>query len=121
MIKMFFAMGIPWVAEVLSFSLDRHFGRENVQWYIFPFDVVNALQGLIIFCVVFFDSTKLDTLKTLLRRDSSDNESSHMPGKMYNMHSNENKHQPSNYNVQIPSGGTLTTQEQQDSTIEQKV
>ncbi len=33
-----------------------------IRWLTFPFDVVNALQGLILFCAIFFDSKKIEMI-----------------------------------------------------------
>ena len=45
LVKMFFAMGISWLAEFISWLLAYHFGREGwvIKWS-FGFDIINASQ-----------------------------------------------------------------------------
>ena len=67
--KMFFAMGISWVAEVVSWGLVAAFGRRP--WVVgasLVFDLLNAVQGVILFLVLFFDSATVSKVRTSLRK-----------------------------------------------------
>eukprot|EP00095_Tigriopus_kingsejongensis_P008791 snap_masked-scaffold120_size336265-processed-gene-2.2 protein:Tk08791 transcript:snap_masked-scaffold120_size336265-processed-gene-2.2-mRNA-1 annotation:"centrosomal protein of 97 kda" len=68
--KMFFALGISWMSEVISWSLLTLFGREA--WVItasFLFDVINALQGAILFVILFFDVSTVTRMRSSIRRN----------------------------------------------------
>ncbi|TRY76456.1 hypothetical protein TCAL_02020 [Tigriopus californicus] len=70
--KMFFALGISWLSEVISWTLLTLFGRDL--WVIttsFLFDVINALQGVILFVVLFFDAGTVSRMRTSIRRTLS--------------------------------------------------
>jgi membrane-bound lytic murein transglycosylase B len=60
---MFFAMGIPWLAETLSYGLEWYHGPETVRYITTIFSIINALQGLILFCVIVFDSSTINKIK----------------------------------------------------------
>jgi len=34
----------------------------SFRWVTLPFDVINALQGLVLFCVIFFDTRRLEMI-----------------------------------------------------------
>ena len=62
---MFFVVGITWIAEVISFLLNYGFAYNNggdvhtnaiIIKASFLFDCINAFQGIIMFCVLFFDA-----------------------------------------------------------------
>ena len=72
LVKMFFAMGISWLAEFLSWVLGWYFGRAG--WVVkvsFFFDVINASQGIILFLVLFFDTATVDKCRGFLNRKLS--------------------------------------------------
>ena len=43
-IKMFFIMGITWIAEIVSFSIDWHDPNNSDNPISFAFSIINALQ-----------------------------------------------------------------------------
>ena len=43
-IKMFFVMGITWIAEIISFILSWTEGSHKVYKTLFPFQLINSLQ-----------------------------------------------------------------------------
>ncbi len=71
--RMFFAMGIPWTGEVISWIIKGAFGVTH--WTLLisgVFNIANASQGIFIFAVIFFDSKTLDEIRLLFRRLFSD-------------------------------------------------
>merc|ERR1712141_506053 len=65
-IKMFFIMGITWLAEIVSFSIDWNEPSNSDNKISFAFSVINALQGFFMFCAIYFDSSTLDKIKSKL-------------------------------------------------------
>lgn len=61
-LKLFIVMGVSWVMEILAWSIDIDLVPSTV-WY--PTDMINALQGLIIF-IIFVCKKKMKRL--LLKR-----------------------------------------------------
>ena len=58
LVKLFFALGLPWTAEVTSFALGYIYNDDNatnilVQKISAPLDLINASQGILVFLVVF--------------------------------------------------------------------
>ena len=85
---MFFVVGITWIAEVISFLLNYGFGYNNVIAgdggpsghtnaiiikASFLFDCVNAFQGIIMFCVLFFDRSMMKRIGKLLTKKEKKN------------------------------------------------
>ena len=62
-IKMFFAMGITWFAEAISHVLEWAYKPQDVKYIVLFFKIINSLQGLILFCVIVFDSAMIDKIK----------------------------------------------------------
>ncbi len=58
-VKMFFAMGLPWTAELASYLVTAAYGPAKFKYLIAAFSVVNSLQGLIMF---FLHAVDLDSL-----------------------------------------------------------
>ena len=56
-VKMFFALGLTWVCDFISWILEWHYGRNNPDTFRFSsiFKVLNALQGFIMFTVIVVD------------------------------------------------------------------
>ena len=82
---MFFVVGITWISEVISFLLNYGFAYQNgttggsfsvhtnatlIKASIF-FDCINAFQGIIMFCVLFFDAAMVKRIGNILRPRSS--------------------------------------------------
>eukprot|EP00096_Caligus_rogercresseyi_P008200 TRINITY_DN2667_c0_g1_i2.p1 TRINITY_DN2667_c0_g1~~TRINITY_DN2667_c0_g1_i2.p1 ORF type:complete len:638 (+),score=118.93 TRINITY_DN2667_c0_g1_i2:48-1961(+) len=67
--KLFFAMGISWLAEVVSWIFGWTIGHSTAVIYGSAFfDMVNALQGVTIFVVIVFDSANITKIKAFLRK-----------------------------------------------------
>ncbi|XP_011646698.1 G-protein coupled receptor Mth2-like [Pogonomyrmex barbatus] len=62
-LKLFIVMGISWVMEIISWSIDAEIVWSAIIWY--PTDTINALQGLIIF-IIFVCRKKI--MRQLLKR-----------------------------------------------------
>lgn len=62
-IKMFFAMGVTWLAETISHALEWAYGAKAVRYPVTVFKIINSLQGFILFCVIFFDATMIAKIK----------------------------------------------------------
>ena len=43
-IKMFFVVGVSWIAEIISFFLSWSVGSYNIYKSLFFFDIINSLQ-----------------------------------------------------------------------------
>ena len=70
--KLFFVVGITWIAEVTSFFLHNFIGMTGSNGAILVkvsvfFDIINASQGFIMFCVIFFDSGTIKNIKEFKR------------------------------------------------------
>ena len=80
---MFFVLGITWIAEVISFLLNYGFAYDNgvdcpsvptnamIIKASFLFDCINAVQGVILFCVLFFDASIIRKIRSCLKPISS--------------------------------------------------
>ena len=76
---MFFVLGITWIAEVISFLLNYGFAYDNgvdcpsvpsnakIIKASFLFDCINAFQGMILFCVLFFDASTIRKIRLCLK------------------------------------------------------
>ena len=62
-IKMFFAMGITWLAEAVSHGLEWAYKPADVKYIVLCFKIINSLQGLILFCVIVIDNKMIDLIK----------------------------------------------------------
>ena len=79
---MFFVLGITWIAEVISFLLNYGFAYDNgvecpsvptnavIIKASFLFDSINAFQGIILFCVLFFDASMIRRIRKCFKRSS---------------------------------------------------
>jgi len=56
--KMFFVMGISWIAELISFFLYWFVGDAFYK-EVFFFQLINSLQGFVMFCAIYFDTPRL--------------------------------------------------------------
>jgi len=70
-IKMFFIMGITWIAEIVSFSIDWHDPNNSDNPISFAFSIINALQGFFMFCAIYFDSSTITKIKSKLNCNGS--------------------------------------------------
>lgn len=70
-IKLFFVLGITWIAEIVSWGLEWAYGPEKVYKEVFVFQLINALQGLVMFCVIYLDGTRMQSLWNNFRRPST--------------------------------------------------
>ena len=74
--KMFFVLGITWIAEVVLFLLNYMFAYDKgggdcpsiptnaaIIKASFLFDCINAFQGIIMFCVLVFDASMIRKLR----------------------------------------------------------
>ena len=61
-VKMFFVMGVTWIAEFISWLLSYTIGSKHVYKIIFPFQVINSLQGLFMFLVIYFDQARIQKI-----------------------------------------------------------
>ena len=80
---MFFVLGITWIAEVISFLLNYGFAYDNgvdcpsvptnavIIKASFLFDCINAVQGIILFCVLFFDASIIKKINMCMKPSSS--------------------------------------------------
>ncbi len=62
---MFFAMGVSWLAELMSWIFEWLYGRHDglVLKASFFFDMVNAAQGIFLFAVIYFDSATVRKIR----------------------------------------------------------
>ena len=60
-LKMFFLLGMTWILHIFGWGL-MLFGETNVMLQILKcsFDLINSLQGVILFCVMFFNSDNIE-------------------------------------------------------------
>lgn len=63
-VKMFFAMGITWIAEQVSFLLETIYHPSEVKYVTTVFKIINSLQGFTMFCVIFFDAKNIEWIRT---------------------------------------------------------
>ena len=87
-IKMFFVMGVSWIAEIISFFLNWFVGSYNIYKSLLFFQLINSLQvpflilcqhnlvetnyfvfkGLIMFCVIYFDTARVKKIWNVIQR-----------------------------------------------------
>lgn len=62
-VKMFFTLGIPYICDLVAWSLLWAYGRTSLTIFTITsvLKTINASQGFIMFCVIFFDSSKIRT------------------------------------------------------------
>ena len=70
-VKMFFALGLTWTCEFVSWILEWGYGKTNPASFRFSsiFKVLNALQGFIMFCVIVCNSSTVKRIKTCGQRE----------------------------------------------------
>merc|ERR1711879_695200 len=69
--KVFFVMGLTWIAEIITWILKITYGHHRIYKFIFPLEVLNASQGVIMFCVVYFTRDQIQSLKSGFRSKPS--------------------------------------------------
>ena len=68
-LKIFFVMGLTWIAEMISWALEAKFEGYNLfkfKEFVYcdlVFQIINSCHGIILFLVVFFDSKRITELK----------------------------------------------------------
>ena len=72
-IKMFFVMGLTWIADMISWAIEVKFGAyeifKNHKGFLYSglvFQIINSSQGIIMFLVVFFDTARIKMLREML-------------------------------------------------------
>ena len=72
-IKMFFVMGLTWIADMISWAIEVKFGDyeifKNHKGFLYSglvFQIINSSQGIIMFLVVFFDTARIRMLREML-------------------------------------------------------
>ena len=63
-VKMFFTLGIPYVCDLIAWSLLWAYGRRSpaILTITSALKVINAAQGFIMFCVIYLDDSKIKKL-----------------------------------------------------------
>ena len=63
-VKMFFTLGIPYVCDLIAWSLLWSYGHKNFTILVITsvLKVINAAQGFIMFCVIYLDDSKVRKL-----------------------------------------------------------
>lgn len=61
-VKMFFAMGIPWILEFIIINLNWYNGPQAYKEVFTVFKIIIGLQGFILFCAIVIDLKGLTTL-----------------------------------------------------------
>jgi hypothetical protein len=51
-LELFLVMGLTWMADVVSLGINWSYGAQYAGYEILFFDVLNSLQGLLIFLVL---------------------------------------------------------------------
>ncbi|TRY77264.1 hypothetical protein TCAL_04042, partial [Tigriopus californicus] len=65
-VKMFFAMGLTWIAEQVSFLLETIYHPSEVKYVTTVFKIINSLQGFTMFCVIYFDAKNIEKISKIL-------------------------------------------------------
>ena len=63
-LKMFVTLGIPYICDLLAWSLLWGYGRTSLKIFAITsiLKVINALQGFLMFCVMYLDGSKMKTM-----------------------------------------------------------
>ena len=63
-VKMFFTLGIPYICDLIAWSLLWAYGRTTLSIFAITsvLKVINAAQGFIMFCVIYLDDSKVRKL-----------------------------------------------------------
>ena len=76
-IKMFFVMGLTWIADMISWAIEAKlttyeiFKNKGLLYSALAFDVINSCQGIIMFFMVFFDNARIKMFREKLCKRSS--------------------------------------------------
>ena len=76
-IKMFFVMGLTWIADMISWAIEAKlttyeiFKNKGLLYSALVFDVINSCQGIIMFLLVFFDNARIKMFREKLCKRSS--------------------------------------------------
>ena len=85
-VKMFFVMGLTWIADMISWALQAKltkyeiFNNKGLLYSALVFEIINSSQGVIMFLVVFFDNARIKMLKEKLSKRSRVKKSSAFSG-----------------------------------------
>ena len=75
-IKMFFVMGLTWIADMISWAIEAKlttyeiFKNKGLLYSGLLFQVINSCQGIIMFLLVFFDNARIKMLREKLCKRS---------------------------------------------------
>ena len=80
-LELFLVMGLTWLAEVISLVINWRAGRAYAGWEIIVFDIINSLQGLLIFLVLICKPRMRHKIRDRksTRLNSSHSQQSRMP------------------------------------------
>ena len=68
-VKMFFVMGLTWIADMISWAIATNHGEfevfknKGLLYSGLVFQIINSSQGIIMFLVVYFDTNRIRALK----------------------------------------------------------
>lgn len=66
-VKMFFVIGITWISEIVSVVLSWNDNHHKLYKVDFIFTLINSLQGVIMFCAIYFDSARVKKIWNKLK------------------------------------------------------
>merc|ERR1712130_509202 len=65
-VELFLVMGLTWLADVVSLIINYVYGQAYSGWEIIIFDIINSLQGLLIFLVLICKPRMRRTIRASL-------------------------------------------------------
>ena len=96
-VKMFFAMGIPWISEIITANLSWLDGPQAYKELILVFQIIIGLQGLILYCAIAVDFRTLwSNILDLRQADCG----------LFNRHRKYSISQPSGRKISQSTGST---------------
>ena len=70
---MFLILGITWILDIVGWVLTAYNQTSIIcQMLKCVFDFINSLQGVILFCVLYFTNANLKKIKTCFKRSRND-------------------------------------------------
>merc|ERR1712029_1035378 len=81
-IKMFFVMGLTWIADMISWAIATNHGEfevfknKGLLYSGLVFQIINSAQGIIMFLVVYFDTARIKMFREFLCNKSNDKKTS---------------------------------------------
>jgi len=61
--KIFFVMGLTWLADIIAFLVTWKWKYVNTYKYLSIFDIINSLQGIAIMVAMVFDAETLKKIR----------------------------------------------------------